>query len=99
MISARNADHEYALKTDFDSMLRLVVCSTETESMKEGSSKAIGSDRLSTKFTGDNTPSLEELIAQITPENRHAEVNWGPDVGREKAVWNAASSRRIPRHP
>ena len=27
--------------------------------------------------------SLDELIAQITPENRYAEINWGPDIGKE----------------
>jgi len=32
-------------------------------------------------------PSLEELVAQITPENRHPETDWGPDVGREKIEW------------
>ncbi len=26
---------------------------------------------------------LEELCARITPENRHDETDWGPDVGRE----------------
>ena len=26
---------------------------------------------------------LDELIAQITPDNRHDETNWGPPVGRE----------------
>lgn len=30
-------------------------------------------------------PSLEELIGQITPENRHEEVDWGDPVGKE--VW------------
>ena len=29
--------------------------------------------------------TLEELVAQITPENRHDEVDWGPPVG--KGVW------------
>ncbi len=29
--------------------------------------------------------TLEELVAQITPENRHEEVDWGPPVGKE--VW------------
>ena len=29
--------------------------------------------------------TLEELVAQITPENRHDEVDWGPPVGKE--VW------------
>ena len=27
----------------------------------------------------------DELIAHITPDNRHDETNWGPPVGRE--VW------------
>ncbi len=29
--------------------------------------------------------TLEELVAQITPENRHEAVDWGPPVGKE--VW------------
>jgi antitoxin MazE len=29
--------------------------------------------------------TLEELVAQITPENRHGEIDWGPAVGKE--VW------------
>jgi len=28
-------------------------------------------------------PTLEELIAQITPANRHAEVDWGKPRGKE----------------
>lgn len=27
--------------------------------------------------------TLEELLAQITPENIHGETEWGPAVGRE----------------
>jgi hypothetical protein len=27
--------------------------------------------------------TLEELVAQITDENRHEEIDWGPPVGRE----------------
>jgi antitoxin MazE len=27
--------------------------------------------------------SLEELVAGITPENRHDETDWGPPVGHE----------------
>jgi len=30
-------------------------------------------------------PTLEELVAGITEENRHPELDWGPPVGRE--VW------------
>jgi antitoxin component of MazEF toxin-antitoxin module len=29
--------------------------------------------------------SLQELIEQITPESRHAEIDWGPRFGKE--VW------------
>lgn len=29
------------------------------------------------------TYSLEELLANITPDNLHAEVSWGEPVGRE----------------
>lgn len=29
--------------------------------------------------------TLEELVAGITPENRHDEVDWGPPVGKE--IW------------
>ena len=27
--------------------------------------------------------TLEELVSQITPENRHEETDWGKGVGRE----------------
>lgn len=35
----------------------------------------------------DRIPTLEELVAKITPENRHGETDWGPDVGREIVEW------------
>jgi antitoxin MazE len=31
------------------------------------------------------TYSLKELVARITPRNRHDESDWGPPIGRE--VW------------
>lgn len=31
----------------------------------------------------DNDPTLEELLARITPENRHEEIDFGGPVGRE----------------
>ncbi len=31
--------------------------------------------------------TLEELISGITPENRHGETDWGPDVGKEIVEW------------
>ena len=33
----------------------------------------------------NDIPSLEELVAGITEENRHAETDWGAPAGRE--VW------------
>lgn len=30
-------------------------------------------------------PTLDELLAGITPENIHAEFDWGPAVGKE--IW------------
>jgi antitoxin MazE len=35
----------------------------------------------------DRIPTLEELVAQITPDNRHDETDWGPDVGKEIVEW------------
>jgi antitoxin MazE len=35
----------------------------------------------------ERIPTLEELVAQITKENRHEETNWGPDVGKEIIEW------------
>ncbi len=28
-------------------------------------------------------PSLDDLLAQVTPENLHPATEWGPDFGRE----------------
>jgi antitoxin MazE len=36
---------------------------------------------------GERIPTLEELVAQITPENRHGEINWGPARGKEIVGW------------
>lgn len=30
-------------------------------------------------------PTLEEMLAKITPETLHGETDWGPPVGRE--IW------------
>jgi antitoxin MazE len=35
----------------------------------------------------ERIPTLEELVAQITPQNRHEETDWGPDVGKEIIEW------------
>jgi antitoxin MazE len=38
-------------------------------------------------FRAEKIPTLKELVAQITPENRHKETAWGPDVGEEIVEW------------
>jgi antitoxin MazE len=35
----------------------------------------------------ERIPTLEKLVAQITPENRHEATDWGPDVGKEIVEW------------
>jgi antitoxin MazE len=35
----------------------------------------------------ERIPTLEELVAQITPENRYKETEWGPDRGKEIVEW------------
>jgi antitoxin MazE len=32
-------------------------------------------------------PTLKELVAKITPENRYDEIPSGPERGREKVEW------------
>ena len=32
-------------------------------------------------------PTLAELVAQITPENRYEEISAGPEIGREAIEW------------
>jgi antitoxin component of MazEF toxin-antitoxin module len=36
-------------------------------------------------ITVEQSPTLEELVAGITDENRHEETDWGPPVGKE--IW------------
>ncbi|MDO8594012.1 MAG: AbrB/MazE/SpoVT family DNA-binding domain-containing protein [bacterium] len=33
----------------------------------------------------EHEPTLEELVAQITPENRYEKIDWGPRRGNE--IW------------
>jgi antitoxin MazE len=35
----------------------------------------------------ERIPTLEELVAQITPENRHKEIAMGPERGKETVEW------------
>lgn len=35
----------------------------------------------------EKVPTLRQLVAQITPENRYEETEWGPDRGKEIVEW------------
>ena len=62
-------DMALELGLDFGSQVELIA--------EEGQIRIVPAKR--PKYT------LEELVAQITPENRHEEIDWGPPVGKE--VW------------
>ncbi len=60
----------------------------EEARLREGDSVLIdASDGHVRLRPGRRIPTLEELVAQITPENRHGETNWGADVGKEIVEW------------
>lgn len=60
----------------------------ETARMKEGDTVELNAatGRIEVR-SAERVPTLEELVAQITPENRYPETDWGPSVGREKIEW------------
>ncbi len=60
----------------------------EKARMKEGDAVEIkaAKGRIEVR-RADRIPSLQELVAQITVENRHPETDWGPAVGREEVEW------------
>jgi antitoxin component of MazEF toxin-antitoxin module len=35
----------------------------------------------------EKIPTLKELVAKLTPQNRHSETDWGPDAGKEVVEW------------
>jgi antitoxin MazE len=51
--------------------------------VRDASVRARGSTQL---VIGEPKYTLQELVDQITPENRHEAVDWGPPVGNE---WTA----------
>jgi antitoxin MazE len=60
----------------------------EAARMKEGDSIVIEVSEEGIKLRpSERIPTLEELIAQITPENRHKEIYMGPERGKEKVEW------------
>jgi antitoxin MazE len=68
--------------------IRIPKAVAEKARIKEGDSVEIKADRGRIELRrAEKIPTLEELVAQITPENRHGEIDWGPAVGREKIEW------------
>jgi hypothetical protein len=54
-----------------NSMYEKQACSAALRTLKEAK------ERYESSFT------IDELIAEITPENRHGEIDFGPPVGKE----------------
>ena len=48
---------------------------------------AVGGDGVVQMRRVSEIPSLAELVAQITPENRYEEISLGPEIGREAVEW------------
>lgn len=71
--------------------------------MQRGKNEMRGNPRNRRARTGlkemKQTPSIDELVAEITPENRHPEVDWGRPAGREKEAWTVATAQRLRRRP
>ena len=65
--------------------VRLTECSEVDVSVAKGS--------LIVAPVVEDTPTLEELVAGITEENRHPEVDWGSPVGKEAG--RSAITRRL----
>lgn len=60
----------------------------EQANLKEGDSVAFKASKGRIEVRrAEKVPTLEELVAQITPENRYPDLDWGPEVGREKVEW------------
>ena len=48
---------------------------------------AVGGNGVVELHRAGKTPTLAEMVAQITPENRYAEITSGPETGREAVEW------------
>ena len=60
----------------------------EEARMKEGDAVVLKAAKGKIELRRETrVPTLEELVAKITPENRHPEVDWGKPVGKEVVEW------------
>jgi antitoxin MazE len=68
--------------------VRIPKAVAEEAQVKEGDAIVIKADtgRIVLEPT-ERIPTLEELVAQIKPENRYEEIKTGPEVGKEVVEW------------
>jgi antitoxin MazE len=68
--------------------LRIPKSVAEEAHMKEGDAVVMkaAKGRIEVRHA-HRMPTLEELVAKITPENRYPETVWGTDAGREDIEW------------
>ncbi|MGA2695937.1 MAG: AbrB/MazE/SpoVT family DNA-binding domain-containing protein [Terriglobales bacterium] len=60
----------------------------EVARVKEGDPLRIKAVKGRIEFRSeDPIPTLAELVAKITPENRYPETKWGPARGKEIVEW------------
>jgi antitoxin MazE len=54
--------------------------------LREGTTVEVSGDEQSIVMRRPEIPkySLKELLAGVTPENIHPEVDWGPPIGKER---------------
>lgn len=68
--------------------VRIPKAVAEEARVKEGDAIVIEAVRGRIELrTAERIPTLKELVAQITPENRQEETHWGPDRGKEVVEW------------
>jgi len=66
--------------------VRIPQAIAESLGIKEDTAVEVSSDKhVITIKPVRRKSTLKELVAQITPTNRHAEMKWGPPAGRE--IW------------
>jgi antitoxin MazE len=60
----------------------------EQAGVEEGDAVLIEAERGQIKLKSQQRmPTLKELVAQITPENRYGELSVGPPRGKEDVEW------------
>ncbi len=68
--------------------VRIPKAVAEEARVKEGDSIVIEATEGAIELRrAERIPTLEELVARITPENRYPETDWGRERGKEKVEW------------